>query len=322
MKRYLSMLLMIVLLGTLFFGVTACDGGAVVEDVVEDIEDIIDDVIDEIGEDEEVDVDALVEGLAVSYFEATASSTNIIHADDVKEMIDSNPDSVFVLDIRRAEDFEAGHIEGAYHSEWAAVGDIMDRIPKNKPVVVTCYTGQTAGQAVAWLRMAGFDNVQSLRLGMTRGWIEESGYELAGEGANEAADLDAVTSPASAEEEVLWGMAKEMFAEVATDNNIIQPADLQEALEANPDSFYVLDIRSAEDFAEGHIEGAVQVGWAEVGSVLGDLPTNRPIVVTCYTGQTAGQTVGVLRMLGFDAKSLASGMNLGWNAEGLPVVTE
>ena len=322
MKKYLSLVVMVLLFGMLFFGVTGCGADTAVDDVVDEIEDAIDEVIDEITEDEEIDVDALLEDLAVKYFEATTQSTNIIHADDLKEMIDSNPDSVFILDIRSADDFAAGHIEGAYHSNWAEVGDIMDRIPTNKPVVVTCYTGQTAGQTVAWLRMAGFDKVQSLRLGMTRGWIGESNYETAGEGDNEAADLAPVTSPASAEEEALWGIAKKMFAAVATDNNIIQSADLFEALEANPGSFYVLDIRSADDFAEGHIEGAVNVPWAEVGSILGDIPTNRPLVVTCYTGQTAGQTVGVLRMLGFDAKSLAGGMNLGWNAEELPVVTE
>ena len=322
MKKHLSLLFMIFMIGMLFFGFTGCGSDTAVEEVVEEVEEAVEEVVDEIVE-EEIDVDALVENLAVSYFEKTAQSTNIIHADDVKAMIDDNPDSVFILDIRRAEDFEAGHIEGAYHSEWASVGEIMDRIPTNRPVVVTCYTGQTAGQAVGWLRMAGFDNVQSLRLGMTRGWTEESNYEATGEGMNAVVDLAPATSPANEEEEILWAMAQDMFADVATiGNNIIQPAELNEALEGNPNSFFVLDIRSADDFAAGHIEGSVHSPWAAVGEILGDLPTNRPIVVTCYTGQTAGQTVGVLRLLGFDAKSLASGMNLGWLAEDLPVVSE
>lgn len=321
MKRTLSMLFVLLMMGVMVFGLIGCGTETAVETPEED-------AVEEIAEEEEVveeqvDVDALFTDLAKSYFQNTAQSNNIIAADEVKAMLDSNPDSVFILDIRSAEDFEAGHIEGAYHSAWASVGEIMDRIPTNKPVVVTCYTGQTAGQAVAWLRMAGFDNVKSLKLGMTRGWTEEHSFESTGQGMNAVADLPAVSAPANAEEEAVWAVAQEMFADVATvGNNIIQPEELHEALESNPNAFYVLDIRSAEDYAAGFIAGAIHSPWADVGDMLGELPSNRPIAVVCYTGQTAGQTVGVLRMLGYDAKSVASGMNLGWDAKELPLVTE
>lgn len=98
---------------------------------------------------------------------------------------------------------------------------------------------------------------------------------------------------------------------------------MKEALEANPNSFYVLDIRKGEDFDAGHIEHSVHSAWAKVGDLLETLPTNRPVVIGCYSGQTAGQTVGILRMLGFDARSLLAGVRDGWvEKEGLPVVTK
>ncbi|HCJ57468.1 MAG TPA: sulfurtransferase, partial [Clostridiaceae bacterium] len=56
------------------------------------------------------------------------------------------------------------------------------------------------------------------------------------------------------------------------------------------------------------------------------LPKDKKIIVYCYTGQTAGQTVAALRLLGYDAVSLNAGMgtpatgDAGWMNKGYPVV--
>ena len=99
-------------------------------------------------------------------------------------------------------------------------------------------------------------------------------------------------------------------------------SDAQPLIEAG--DVFVLDIRTAEDFALGHIAGAVNLPFSQgmQESFADLLPMDKQIIVTCYTGQTAGQTIAVLRMLGYDALSLKLGMKLGWEAEGLPVVTE
>ena len=56
------------------------------------------------------------------------------------------------------------------------------------------------------------------------------------------------------------------------------------------------------------------------------IPTDKPVVVYCYTGQTSSQTVATLRMLGFEAYSLAGGMGKeggsGWLGAKGPVVTD
>ncbi|MDP3580492.1 MAG: rhodanese-like domain-containing protein [Ignavibacteria bacterium] len=39
------------------------------------------------------------------------------------------------------------------------------------------------------------------------------------------------------------------------------------------------------------------------------LPTNTTIVVYCYTGQTSSQAATVLKVLGYDAKTLLYGVN-------------
>jgi rhodanese-related sulfurtransferase len=318
MKKNAKLLLILLLVGLMVFSVVGCgsNNGAVEPP---ETEDPVDEEPVVILDPQQVAVDA-----AKAYFAAVADHNNLIKSEDLKDMLDANPNSALVIDIRSAEDFEAGHIEGAVHSAWGKIGEIMDRIPTNRPVVVACYSGQTAGQTVGLLRMAGFDNVQSLRYGMKLGWVEGEEFPADGEGMNAAADLPVVSQPATEEEEILWEKAKVVFADIAAGNRaLIEPVDLLDALEANPNAMYVLDIRSGEDFAEGHIEHSVHSAWAKVGDVLDTLPTNRPVVVGCYSGQTAGQTVGVLRMLGFDAKSLLYGVRDGWvqRAE-LPLVTE
>jgi len=272
---------------------------------------------------EAIDAGEVLLEAAKNYFVKVATDNNIMPPADVKAMLDSNPNSIFVLDIRSADDFEAGHIPGAVHSAWAEVGNILDRIPRTKPVVVGCYSGQTAAQTVAVLRMAGFENVKSIQSGISMGWLESAGLPLDETGMNAAADLDSVSSPADGKEEIIWEAAKEFFAAVASGNNIIPGPELHGALESNPNAFYVIDIRSAEDYAEGHIAGAIHSAWAEMGNLLEDLPGAKPIVVGCYSGQTAGQTIGVLRLLGFDAYSVQSGISNGWiGNDGLPLVTE
>ena len=91
-------------------------------------------------------------------------------------------------------------------------------------------------------------------------------------------------------------------------NNIISCDQLNQSLEKGC-PMYILDIRKPEDYDEKHIDGAINVPWAEVGDYLDDFPKDEKIIVICYTGQTAGQTVAILRLLGFDACSLKGGMS-------------
>jgi rhodanese-related sulfurtransferase len=73
---------------------------------------------------------------------------------------------------------------------------------------------------------------------------------------------------------------------------------------------YLIDVRPAPDFANGHIKGAnnVDVKVLFTSAELAKLPTDRQIVVNCYSGQTSAQVVAALQMLGYDAYSLTYGI--------------
>lgn len=78
--------------------------------------------------------------------------------------------------------------------------------------------------------------------------------------------------------------------------------------------WYVMDIRSASDFADGHIKGAVNVELSNVVNAAANA-NGVPILVVCKTGQTAGHAVMALRLSGYtDAAVLKFGM-AGWNPQ-------
>lgn len=83
------------------------------------------------------------------------------------------------------------------------------------------------------------------------------------------------------------------------------------------DNQVIIDIRSASDFANGHIEGSVNVTLKNIVSYYesNNLSSKTQVVIVCYSGQTAGYATGLLRLKGYDnVKDLKWGIN-SWNAD-------
>lgn len=241
----------------------------------------------------------------------------IMAADAALELAEENPDAVFWVDLRSAEDYAKGHIVGAVNIPFAQLGDHLDVLPTNKQIILQCYSGQTSAQATALAQMLGF-NAVSFRGGMNFGWapleLGEDTLEM------EENPLPAAKAPSLDEAgQIVWDAVKAYFP--PDKNNIIAPADLLALVEENPDAITVLDIRSADDYAAGHIETAKHIAFKQVGANIDQVPTNRPVYVTCYTGQTAGITIAPMRIMGYNAISLNRGMT-GWDGAELPKVTD
>ena len=63
----------------------------------------------------------------------------------------------------------------------------------------------------------------------------------------------------------------------------------------------LLDVRTPEEFAEGHLPGAINVPVSELPSRISELPkTDAGVVVYCRSGNRSARAAGILREHGFD----------------------
>ena len=73
----------------------------------------------------------------------------------------------YLLDTRREEDFSKGHIKGANNIFWLDLfkEENLEKLPKDKKIVVICYVGHTASQVMVLLKLLGY-KAMALKFGM------------------------------------------------------------------------------------------------------------------------------------------------------------
>jgi len=90
------------------------------------------------------------------------------------------------------------------------------------------------------------------------------------------------------------------------------------------DDAFVLDVRSASEYKEGHIGNAVNISSTEVASNMAKLPKDKeaPVLVYCLSGARSARVASTMAKNGYtNVSNLAGGINA-WKAAGLPVGRE
>ena len=87
-----------------------------------------------------------------------------------------------------------------------------------------------------------------------------------------------------------------------------------------PATLTVLDVREDEEWAAGHIEGALHIPLGELPARLAELPGEQMLVV-CKGGGRSGRACEYLGPQGHQVVNLAGGMR-GWEEAGRPMVSE
>lgn len=105
----------------------------------------------------------------------------------------------------------------------------------------------------------------------------------------------------------------------AADTATFQTVSVQDLKQAVDAGAYVLDVRTPQEFAQGHIAGAVNLPLGEVAARAGEVPGERPVYVICRSGSRSAQASGILAARGKDVINVGGGMNE-WTAAGYGTV--
>ena len=77
--------------------------------------------------------------------------------------------------------------------------------------------------------------------------------------------------------------------------------------------YTIVSVRSNEHYLKGHVPGAINIPWRTIAKEesLKMIPTDKPVIVYCYTGHTGQVASTVLNLLGYEAYNMKYGM-MGW----------
>jgi rhodanese-related sulfurtransferase len=114
---------------------------------------------------------------------------------------------------------------------------------------------------------------------------------------------------------------KETPAQIIEDITVEQANDLIIENGDNPD-FMIVDVRTPEEYAEGHIEKSVliDINGDNFEAKIGELDKNGKYLVYCRSGNRSGQAVDYMQEQGFiEVYNMLGGIGA-WTAAGLPAV--
>jgi rhodanese-related sulfurtransferase len=102
----------------------------------------------------------------------------------------------------------------------------------------------------------------------------------------------------------------------------IEPAALNARIAWADRSLVVLDVRTPEEFAAGHVPGAINIPHTELAARIVEMgdARDRDVVVYCRTGKRSEQALGVLEQSGFRRLFHLQGDYTRWSEEKRPVV--
>lgn len=243
------------------------------------------------------------------------------------------PEQSLLIDVRSADEYADGHIPGAVNVPWGdlraevmgisgqlaapqVISEAFAGVGLEKEQAVLLYDARSSRDAgrLAWsLEVSGHSAPVQILDG---GWLQWSEQGL------ETSTQDAELEPSE------WQAQ-------APDPVLINADWIFERLD-DPD-LWILDVRTPEEFASGHIPGAVNVEWSrstysegsQVGKLLPEgelealyagLPKDATVVVSCQSGARAGHSWAVLPTLGFQDVRLYDGSWNEWSSrDELPV---
>ena len=263
----------------------------------------------------------------ITYLERSGDFINspqapaMIAAYQLYKEIDSN---VLVIDMRSPQEYSAAHIPNSVN---VAFTDILDYFENGinpnafSKIVMVCNAGQTASYATSLLRLLGYNNVFALKWGFSvwhkptaeKKWLARASnshtevLETDSQIMNQPSEFPAIETQKQTGYAILRERAYQLF------NNGFNGVTVTPDTLFNPlHNFYIINYWPENLYLKGHIPQAVRYQpkkGLKRTEQLNTLPTNKPIVVYCFTGQHSSFVTAYLRLIGYEAYTLTYGAN-------------
>ncbi len=76
----------------------------------------------------------------------------------------------------------------------------------------------------------------------------------------------------------------------------------------------ILDVRTVEEFAGGHVAGSINIPLHEIPHRLAEIKKmSQPLILCCASGNRSGQATTYLKSLGIDCKNGGSWLDVSFN---------
>ncbi len=201
---------------------------------------------------------------------------------------ESDRRTLYLLDVRQPDEFEAGHLPGSRNAQGGQLVQATDRYvgTQNARIVLVDDTGTRALMTASWLVQMGWKDVAVLEGGLEAGPLETG----------------PVVPPVPELERIPV--------------DTVDPAAVSELTDA-----VVVDLAPSLAFRSGHVPGAWWAIRARLPAEIGALPGDGPLVLTCPDGRLARLAAAELAN-GADRPILALAGGTGaWARTGLPLET-
>ncbi len=183
-----------------------------------------------------------------------------IDSNETKKLVE-NTENVLVIDVRSDDEYDRGHLINAINIPYdddfkSELREITDY--KDKTILVYGRTGNISEKAAGKLVDNGFKNVKNATKG-----IDEYNYNLV------------------KVENITGKEAEEIIRDAKNDK-----IDFDDDYDGN-DELIIIDVRSEEDFKNGHIENAINIPFEEFDNRINELNNyrNKEVIIYSTTGR-------------------------------------
>ncbi|MBF0330031.1 MAG: hypothetical protein HQL10_12810 [Nitrospirae bacterium] len=199
---------------------------------------------------------------------------------NLKGVIDKDIPHV-LIDVRPADYAKKEHIKGAVNIPLKELAGMKPKFPENKkaPIVIYCASQQAMEEAFKAVRGWGYVNASYLAGGM-EGW-KKAGNPV----ENDKLKTEIVYVPKPRPGEIM-------------------PEEFKTIAASTPSGKFILDVRDADEAAEGMIKGAKNIPTQDVGDRIAEIPKDKEIIIHCSTGARAEIAYNTLKEKGFKARFL------------------